>query len=136
MDNNDIKNTPLKKIAEKIIDQIPNKDQEPEKFGSVIIILTVISIILTLIRIWQGCNKSKLSSLSDHQRRQYFGQDIKNISIKRSWYTKMIIKKAVRKELNKDDYKNYGVALTNAILDTASNLSSNEIQTLVEVANV
>lgn len=136
MENNEIKNLPLKQIAEKVIEKIPNKEQDPEKFGSVIIILTVISIILTLIRVWQECNKNKLSALSGNQRRDYFSQDIKNVAVRRSWYTKMIIKKAVRKELSKEDYKNYGAALVNSILDTATNLNQKEIQTLVEAANV
>lgn len=135
MENNEIKNTSLKQIAEKVIDKIPNKEQDPEKFGSVIIILTVISIILTLIRVWQECNKNKLLALSENQRTVFFGQDIKNVCIRRSWYTKMMIKKAVRKQLSKEDYKSYGVSLTNSILDTASNLDVKEIQTLVEAAN-
>lgn len=136
MENNDIKNIPLKHIAEKVIDQIPNKEQDPEKFGSVIIILTVISIILTLIRVWQECNKNKLSILDKNQKRAYFGEDIKNLSIRKSWFTKMTVKKAVRKELSKEDYKQYGMDLVNAIFNTATNLNNNEIQILVEAANV
>lgn len=135
-ENNEIKNVPLRNIAERVIDKIPNKDQDPEKFGSVIIILTVISIVLTLIRIWQGCHKSKLSVLSKHQRVDYFSQNVKDVAVRKTWYTKMTVKKAVRKELSKEDYKNYGAELTDAILDTASNLNQNEIQTLVEAANV
>lgn len=127
-------NQDLKNIANRVIDKIPNKD--PEKFGSVIIILTVISIILTLIRIWQGCNKSKLDALSKNQRHDYFGQDVKNISIKKTWYTKMVVKKAIRKELSKEEYKEYGVPLMNAIFQTGTNLTQNEINTLVEAANV
>lgn len=136
MENNDIKNTPLKRIAEKVINQIPNKEQDPEKFGSVIIILTVISIILTLIRVWQECNKSKLSILDKNQKQVYFGEDVKNLSIRKSWFTKMTVKKAVRKELSKEDYKQYGSDLVNAIFNTATNLNKNEIQTLAEAANV
>ena len=127
-------NQQLKNIANKVIDKIPNKD--PEKFGSVIIILTVISIILTLIRIWQGCHKSKLDALQGRQKCEYFGQELKNTTMKRTWYTRMIVKKAVRKELSKEDYKEYGVALMNAILDTGTSLTVNEIQTLVEASNV
>lgn len=134
--DNEIKNLPLKQIAEKIIDKIPNKDQDPEKFGSVIIILTIISIVLTLIRVWQECNKNKLLPLNKNQRTEYFGQDIKNVSIRRSWFTKMTIKKVVRQQLSKEDYKNYGVSLVNAVLDTATNLTQSEIKTLVEAANV
>ena len=124
----------LKSIANRVIDKVPNKD--PEKFGSVIIILTVISIILTLIRIWQGCHQSKLAALNADEKYGYFDSQIKQTSIRRTWYTRMIVKKAIRKELSKEDYKEYGVALMNAILDTATDLTPSDIKALVEASNV
>lgn len=127
-------NGKLKSIANRVIDKVPNKD--PEKFGSVIIILTVISIILTLIRIWQGCHQSKLSGLNADEKYGYFDSQIKETSIRRTWYTRMIVKKAIKKELSKEDYKEYGVALMNAILDTATDLTPSDIKALVEASNV
>lgn len=127
-------NEKLKQIAEKVIAKVPTND--PEKFGSVIAILMVISIILTVIRVLQECNKSKLLNLGKRQKYSYFATEMKNTVIKRSWFTKMTIKKAIRRELNREDYKEYGVALMNAILDTGENLTDDEYITLMEAVNV
>ena len=53
-------NKKLREIAEKVLKRahIPND----EKFGSVIAILMMISIILTVIRVLQECNKNKTKS--------------------------------------------------------------------------
>ena len=127
-------NEKLKQIAEKVIAKVPTND--PEKFGSVVAILMIISIILTVIRVLQECNKSKLLNLGKRQKYAYFATEMKNTAIRRSWFTKMTIKKAIRRELNREDYKEYGVALMNAILDTGENLTDDEYITLMEAVNV
>ena len=129
-------NKPLQNIAEKVLSKVQLEDSEKERFGSVIIILTVISIMLTLVRVIQECNKNKIKLFDRKQKYEYFGSQIKEITIRRSWFTKMTIKKLIRKELNTEDYKKYGAALMNAILDTGENLKEDEIKTLVEAANV
>jgi hypothetical protein len=128
-------NEDLKKIAEKIINKMPNKDQDPEKFGSVIAILMVISIVLTVVRVIQECEKTKIKLFNRQQKYQYFSEQIRTLTMKRSWFTRMTIKKTIRRELSKEDYKNYGGYLMNAILDTGENLTENEIKTLVEATN-
>ena len=97
---------PLKKIAEKILDKVPNKD--PEKFGSVMAILMIISIVLTVIRVIQECNKNKIKLFNRRQKYEFFGQEIKNLSLNKRWFTKMTVKKVVRKELSPELYKDYG----------------------------
>jgi hypothetical protein len=129
-------NQDLQKIAEKVIKKADIKQEDKEKFGSVIIILSVISILLTLIRVMQECNKSKIKLFSRDQKYEYFGSQIKEVTIRRSWFTKMTTKKVIRRELSREDYHNYGASLMNAILDTGENLKDDEIKTLVEAANV
>ena len=124
----------LKNIAQKVLDKV--EINENGKYGSVIAILMVISIILTVIRVLQECNKNKLKSFSGKDRYEYFGAQIKNTAIKRSWFTKMMIKKAIRKELPREQYKEYGIALMNAILTTGENLTEDEVITLSEATNV
>ena len=51
-------NDNLKKIAEKIRKKVDIPEEE--NFGSIIAILMIISIILTLIRVLQECNKNKI----------------------------------------------------------------------------
>lgn len=127
-------NEKLKKIAEKILSKVPN--EEPEKFGCVILILTIISITLTLIRVIQECQKSKIKLFNRRQKYEFFGAEIKSLSLKKSWFTKMTVKKILKKELSKEDYKQYGFYLCNSILDTGANLTEDEIITLVEASNV
>lgn len=125
----------LKAIASKVLDKA-NISQD-QKFGSVIAVLMVISIILTLVRVLQECNKNKLSdNCTSSDKYALYGTEIKEYSIKRGWFTKMRIKKVLRKQLNKEDYNQYSFKLLNAILDTGSNVNNDEIITLVENANV
>ena len=125
-------NEQVKNVAQKVLDQVP---QDPEKFGFVITILMVISIVLTVIRILQECNKSKILKLNRSEKTDFLQSQIKVLSIKRSWFTRMTIKKAIRKELPKELYKEYGAALMSAILNTGEKLTEDEIQSLVEATN-
>jgi len=128
-------NDNLKNIAEKIRKEshIP----EEENFGSVMAILMIISITLTLIRILQECNKNKNLSLSSAQDKyNLYGDEIKSYSIKRGWFTKLRIKKVIRKQMSNDQYKKYGTSLLSSILDVGENLRDDEVITLVEAANV
>lgn len=128
-------NDKLKAIASEVLKkaQIP----QDENYGSVIAILMVISLILTLIRIIQECNKQKVSSLSNaNDRFALYGADIRNFSKKRGWFTKMRIKKIIRRELDREQYKKYSDQLLYAVLDQGENLTDDEVITLVEAANV
>lgn len=127
-------NKKLNNIAEKVISKMPN--QSDENFGFVVTVLMVISIILTVVRIIQECNKSKFKSFSQREKYVFFGEQAKALSIKRSWFTKMTIKKVIRKAMSKENYRTYGYDLMNAILDTGANLTEDEIKTLVESSNV
>jgi hypothetical protein len=128
-------NEKLKEIATRILSKakIPNN----QEYGSVIAILMVISIILTVIRVIQECNKQKVSTLSNsNDRFALYGADIRNFSKKRGWFTKMRIKKIIRRELDREQYKLYGDQLMYAILDEGENLTDDNVITLVEAANV
>lgn len=127
-------NKKLENIAQKVIDNIPN-DSKDDNFGFVITILMIISIVLTLIRVIQECNK-KITLCSATERYNYFQSEIKQRSSKKSWFTKMIVKKTIRKEIGNDNYKKYGVDIMNSIFKTAENLTDDEIKTLVEATNV
>ena len=130
--NNDKK---LEAIATKILNKA-NIDPN-QKFGSVIAILMMISIVLTLVRVLQECNKNKLSTnCSSSDKYELYGQEIKEYSIRRGWFTKMRIKKILRRELDKEQYEKYSLALVNALLDTGENLNNQEVLCLVEAANV
>lgn len=131
----------MQKIAQKILYQTvenysKHAKKDNENFGFVITILMIISIVLTLIRVIQECNKNKIRAFAQEEKYSYFNDEIKTLSLKRTWFTKMMIKKTIRKTLNREQYKEYGIDLMNAILDNAEKLNNDEIVTLVEAANV
>jgi hypothetical protein len=123
----------IEDIAQKVIYNVENKK---DNFGFVITVLMVISIILTLIRIMQECNKNKLRVFPGNKKYEFYQKEIQSLSFRKSWFTKMSIRKAIRKQLSKENYKEYGYQLTEAILKTGQNLTEEEIITLVEAANV
>jgi hypothetical protein len=97
----------------------------------------IISIILTLVQVLQECNKNKLSKdCAAQDKYNLYGANIKEYSLRRGWFTKMRIKKVLRRELSKEDYQKYSFELLNAILDTGEKVTEDEIITLVENANV
>jgi uncharacterized membrane protein len=97
----------------------------------------IISIILTCVRILQECNKNKLTAQSTAEDKYaMYGEQLHTFSERKGWFTKMRIKKIVRREMKKEDYEKYSLAIVNALLQTGETLTDDEITTLVEAANV
>ena len=129
-------NEKLKAIAIKVLEKsrVPKEDN----YGfAIVTILMIISIILTCIRILQECNKSKLTTQSTTEDRcTIYGEQVHTFSERKGWFTKMRIKKILRREMKKEDYEKYSLSILNALLETGEILTDDEIQTLVENANV
>jgi hypothetical protein len=128
-------NEKLKNIAEKVrrLANIPAEEQ----FGSVIAILMIISIVLTLTRVLQECNKNKLSKESTTQDKyNLYGTEMRQYSSRRGWFTKMRIKKVLRQKMSRAQYNKYSLLLLEALLNTGENLTDDDVVTLVENANV
>ena len=129
-------NEKLKAIAIKILEKSAVPKDDMCGFG-IITILMIISIILTCVRILQECNKSKLTSQSTAQDKySIYGEQLHTFSERRGWFTKMRIKKILRREMNKEDYEKYSLSILNALLETGELLTDDEVSTLVEAANV
>jgi hypothetical protein len=124
----------LKQIAEKVLNKTGL--QKEEKFGSVIAILMVISIILTVIRVLQECNKNKTQDMTTNDKVSVYAQEIRSFSKKRGWFTRMRIKKIIRRELTPEEFNKYGIKLTESMLDIGEYITDDEAYTLVEAANV
>lgn len=122
----------LENIAKKIINSANVSDPE---CGSVILVLTIVSVILSLVRVIQECNKKEASTLSSNSVFGLYQQEIKELSVRKGWFTKMRIKKLLRKELSTLDYEKYGLQLTAAIMDAGENITKEDTQTLIEAIN-
>jgi hypothetical protein len=127
-------NNEVKSIAKNVMSKagIP----EEEEFGSVIAILMVISIILTLVRVLQECNKSKTENMTAQDKVPIYGESIRTFSKKRGWFTRLRIKRIIKKHLNSEQYKKYSIKLTESLMDVGENLKDDEVYSLVEAANV
>jgi hypothetical protein len=129
-------NEKLKAIAVKILEKsrVPKEDN----YGfAVVTILMMISIILTCVRILQECNKNKLSAQSTAEDKySLYSEQLHTFSERRGWFTKMRIKKILRREMKSEDYEKYSLAILNALLETGEILTDDEVSTLVEAANV
>jgi hypothetical protein len=129
-------NEKLKAIAIKILEKSTVPKQDNYGFA-IVTILMIISIILTCVRILQECNKNKLSVQSTSEDKYaMYGEQLHTFSERRGWFTKMRIKKILRREMTKEDYEKYSLSILNALLETGETLTDDEISTLVEAANV
>lgn len=127
-------NPKLNNIASKVLKQanIP----EDQNFGSIIAILMMISIILTVIRVLQECNKNKTQNMTVNDKCAVYAENIRSYSKRRGWFTRMRIKRIIKKQLNAEDFNKYGIKITESLLDIGENLKDDEVSTLVEAANV
>lgn len=126
----------LKNIALKVLEKSSLPKNDNYSFDP-LTILMIISVILTCIRILQECNKNKLNKdCASQEKYSLYGQQVKEYSLRRGWFTKMRIKKILRREMKPDDYNKYSLSIVNSLLDNGETLTDEEIQTLVEAANV
>jgi len=124
----------LRAIAKKVL--VNAGLESEEKFGSVLAILMIISLILTSIRILQECNKKRTQDMTLDEKCAAYGEEIRNFSSKRGWFTRMRVKRLLKREMDREDYEKYGLTLLESILNIGENLTDDEVQTLVESANV
>lgn len=127
-------NIKLKNISHKVLHQANIPDDQ--KFGSIIAILMMISIILTIIRVIQECNKNKTNNMTYQEKSTVYGENIRSYSKKRGWFTRLRIKRILRQQLPKEDYHKYAIKLTEILMDNGENITDDEALTLVEAANV
>ena len=121
----------LKEIASRVLQKANYQSDdsvETDEHGSVIAVIMIISTMLTLITIIQECNKNK--------DKQFYANRIRDFSVRRGWFTKMKIKRVLRRELAPEDYKKNAASLVNAILDEAATMKEEDLITLLESANV
>jgi len=129
-------NDELKKLALKVLSKTTLPKNDNYSFDP-LTILMIISVILTLIRILQECNKNKLSKdCSMQDKYSLYGEQVKEYSLRQGWFTKMRIKKILRREMKPDDYNKYSLSIVKSLLDNGETLTDEDIKTLVEAANV
>jgi hypothetical protein len=132
--SDNIQNKEVENIAHKVLKQSNIPDDQ--KFGSIIAILMMVSIILTVIRVLQECNKNKTHDMNCKDKSSIYGEAIRTYSKKRGWFTRLRIKRVLKKQLSSEDYHKYGIKITESLMDVGENLTDDEVYSLVEASNV
>lgn len=125
----------LEAIAMKVMDKM-DLSNKSDKYGNIIVVVMIIGIILSLIRVIQECNNRQFGVLSQEQKAKKMYEQIRSISISRTFLNKWRLRRIIKEKLNSEDYNKYGTKLRDAILDTGVDLTEEESYTLVEAANV
>lgn len=124
----------LENLAKKVLSKtdIP---QENDNYGSVMLILMIISIIISLVRVIQECRKNKLMNTDLYAQHEMVKNEISNISIKRSWLNQLRLNRIIKKHMSKEEYQKYGSQIKNAILECGSELDNQDVYALTDVIN-
>ena len=107
-----------------------------EEYGSVLLTIMIIGIILNSIRVIQECHSSKLNKMSKEEKHSFLKDQIRTLSNRRGWFTKMRIRKVMRQEMKKDTYKQYGANIVDSILNSGENITDDELSSILEALNV
>lgn len=134
MQNSELPDKKTRDIVDKVL-QKSGLQNEPE-FGSVIMIIMMVAIIVNVIRVIQECNKNQLVGLDRCGESNLYHANIVDFSKKRGWFTKMRIRKILRRHMNKEDYSKYGLQIVEGLLDVGEVVTEDEVSTLMEAANV
>jgi hypothetical protein len=120
---------PNEKFEKIALDILGTQELPKEKFGSVIMIIMMIAILVNCIRVIQECNKNK----EDEDQLSMYKKHIKEICEYRGWFPKMKLRKMIRQELKPEDYRTYGRPLVRAIFDKGARITDDEVLTLMEI---
>lgn len=115
---------------EKISNDIIANSLPKNLYGNPLLVLMLISIIVNCIRVIQECSKN-----NNNNTTQELKTNIRSLCSKKSWFTKMRLKKIMRKEMTKDEYRQYSNLLVNAILDKGEHVTDEETSVLLEAIN-
>lgn len=123
-----MKNDVIQKISKQVMDEVHLPEAE---FGSVIVVLMITSIIVSAIRVLQECNKQTLI-LPRKDRITFYNKQIKTLSNDRGWFTKMRLKKIIRKNMKQQEYKIYGNQILEALLNIGEKLSIEDTAVIMD----
>jgi hypothetical protein len=118
------------KTLEDVAQTISNKstvESKDKNFGSIILTIMIIGIIVNLVKIVQDCKEDQSSK--DCACR------VKKLCDRNSWYTVMRIRKTIRRSIGIEKYRTYGKAMVKSIMDTGNELTEEKLIEIVEATN-
>jgi cell division protein FtsL len=127
------KNSDLNKIAKNVISNM-RLDKNKDYGVDPITIIIVIGVILSLIRVIQECRKNRKLIKDRTQLVKTMQLDIQDIILRDSFINRLRLKKIIKQNISKEQYKAYGSQLQTSIMETGVNLTEDEIYTLMEAS--
>lgn len=124
-------NEPNEKVKNLCSEILSSQDLPKDKFGSILMILMMAAILVNVIRVLQECGY-----MANCDKTEFYKNKIIDLSKRKGWFTKMRLKRILRKELSKEDYKLYSKSLMNAMLKKGEHITDEETLALLEIANV
>ena len=125
-------------LAKEVLDEaFPSGQHKVNEYTfDPITILMIISIILTLARVWQECRKNKLNKMSTLEKCGYLHSDANTLCLNNTFFTRLKVKSAIRKHLTRSQYKRDSQALLDAIMKVGSKVTEEQTTALLELKNV
>lgn len=129
--------TIIENLAKSISDKVNEQIKEKDRFGiDPITIIMIIAIIVNVIRVIQECNKDKTSTLSTGEKAELLSTDVKFRSFNHSFFTRLKLRRILKNQLTKDQYKIYGDTLVKVLLETGKTVKEEQVSALLEYKNV
>lgn len=108
---------------------------EDEKFGSILIAIMVIGIIVNVVRVIQECEEDETKNYNKTEYCAFLRNKIAFIANRKKLMDIMRLKRILRRNLTPEAYQKYKNKLTSGILKTGTELTENETYTLLESSN-
>jgi len=127
----------IEELAKEIYDKTLSKVKEKDRYGiDPITIIMIIAIMVNVIRVIQECNKNKTTKLSTGEKTEFFSTDVKFRSFNHSFLTRMRLRKILKNQLTKDQYKVYGDAMLQTLLEVGKTVKEEQVSALLEYKHV
>lgn len=120
----------LEEISKKTLEN--SSIPEDEKFGSVLLVIMLVGVLVNVIRVIQECDDDESNKFSKEQYSKHLRNKIVEIAKRKSFLSVMRLKRILRRNLARDAYAKYGDKLVKGIIKTGAELSENETYTLLE----
>jgi hypothetical protein len=127
----------IEELAKEIYNKTLSKVKETDRYGiDPITIIMIIAIMVNVIRVIQECNKNKTTKLSAGEKTEFFNTDVRFRSFNHSFLTRMKLRKILKNQLTKHQYKVYGDAIVQTLLEVGKTVKEEQVSALLEYKHV
>lgn len=120
-------------LAKEVYEKTNNKIEQSTLYGiDPLTMILIIGIIVNVIRVIQECNKDKSRGLPKGEQATLLSTDIKYRAFNSGWFTKLRLKKIIKKHLNKEQSNKYADPLLATLLEVGKTVKEEQVSALLE----